>query len=168
MADETPDPATLGDDEPGKAVDDATSQSANLGDDRPEPSVAGTTPDPPTLGGDQPRKVVSDEPTGPTRRGDDWPGKAVDLIDLTVDTIRDRVIRPIILVGRAIVFGLLIAALVIVISVAVGVAILRLLDNYVFPNDVWASYLVLGSIVTAVGLFVWTKRAPQHTDTPST
>ena len=84
-----------------------------------------------------------------------------------VDTLRDRVIRPIILVGRAIVFGLLIATLLIVIAVAAGVAILRVLDNYVFPNDVWASYLVLGTIVTVAGLFIWTKRAPRHVDQPT-
>ncbi len=81
--------------------------------------------------------------------------------------LRDRVIRPIILVGRAIVFGLLIATLLIVIAVAAGVAILRVLDNYVFPNDVWASYLVLGTIVTVAGLFIWTKRAPRHVDQPT-
>jgi hypothetical protein len=111
---------------------------------------------------------MADEKDAQARLGDDWPAKAVDLVDLTVDTIRDKVIRPIILVGRSIVFGLLIAALLLVVSVAIGVAILRLLDNYVFPNDVWASYLVLGAIVTIVGLFVWTKRAPRHTDSPST
>ena len=111
---------------------------------------------------------MADETPEHAKLGDDWPAKAVDLVDLTVDTIRDRVIRPIILVGRAIVFGLLIAPLLIVVSVAIGVATLRLLDNYVFPNDVWASYLILGAVVTAVGLVVWTKRAPQHTDSPST
>ena len=46
-------------------------------------------------------------------------------------------------------------------------AILRVLDNYVFPNDVWASYLVLGTIVTVAGLFIWTKRAPRHVDQPT-
>ena len=110
---------------------------------------------------------MADKTPEHAKLGDDWPAKAVDLIDLTVDTIRDKVIRPIILVGRSIVFGLLIATLLIVIAVAVGVAILRLLDNYLFPNDVWASYLILGVIVTAVGLFVWTKRQPRHTDSSS-
>ena len=104
---------------------------------------------------------MADKTPEHAKLGDDWPAKAVDLID------RDKVIRPIILVGRSIVFGLLIATLLIVIAVAVGVAILRLLDNYLFPNDVWASYLILGVIVTAVGLFVWTKRQPRHTDSSS-
>lgn len=92
------------------------------------------------------------------RIGDDWPGRAVDLVDLVVDTIRDRVIRPIIIVGRAVVFGLLIATLVLVVAVVVGIAILRLLDVYLFPTAEWASFLVLGIVVTAIGLLVWTKR----------
>lgn len=100
------------------------------------------------------------------RIGDDWPGKAVDLVDLVVDTLRDRVIRPIIIVGRSIVFGLLIATLVIVVGTVIGVSILRIFDVYVFPTAEWASFLVLGTVVTTVGLFVWTKRAPRG-DSPS-
>jgi hypothetical protein len=107
------------------------------------------------------------EETTTDRIGDDWPEKAVDLIDLVVDTIRDRVIRPIILVGRAIVFGLLIATLVTVLAVVVGVAILRLLDVYVFPGEVWASYTVLGALTCAVGLVAWSRRsADSSSDTP--
>ena len=101
------------------------------------------------------------------RIGDDWPEKAVDLIDLVVDTIRDRIIRPIILVGRAIVFGLLIAALVTVLAVVLGVAILRLLDVYVFPNEVWASYSVLGFIACIAGLIAWSKRTARSPSDPT-
>lgn len=105
--------------------------------------------------------TMADETTPKPRLGDDWPEKAVDLIDLVVDTIRDRVIRPIILVGRAIVFGLLIAAFVTVLAVMLGVAILRLLDVYVFPGEVWASYTVLGALTCIVGLVAWSKRTPR-------
>ena len=95
---------------------------------------------------------------------EEWPDKAVGLIDLVVDTINDRIIRPIILVGRSIVFGLLIAVLVIVVAVAVGVAILRLLDVYAFSGHVWASYTVLGIVTCAVGLYAWSKRGSGDTD----
>lgn len=92
--------------------------------------------------------------------GDDWPGKAVDAIDLVVDTINDRVIRPIILVGRAIVFGLLIAAVAVVVAVVVAIAALRLLDVYAFSHHVWISYLILGVLFSLVGLVAWAKRSP--------
>ena len=95
--------------------------------------------------------------------GDDWPEHAVDLIDLVVNTIHDRVIRPIILVGRAIVFGLLIAVLVVVVSVVVAVAVLRLLDVYAFTGHVWASYAVLGTVFSVGGLYAWSKRTPPAT-----
>jgi len=91
--------------------------------------------------------------------GDDWPGKAVDAIDLVVDTINDRVIRPIILVGRAIVFGLLIAAVATVVAVVVAVAALRLLDVYAFAHHVWISYAILGLLFSLVGLVIWSKRS---------
>lgn len=89
---------------------------------------------------------------------DDWPVKAVDLVDLVVDTLRDKVVRPVILVGRTIVFGLLIAAVVIVIATVVSVAALRLLDVYLFGDHVWASYALLGAVFSLVGFFVWSKR----------
>ena len=106
---------------------------------------------------------ISDETTRGSI-GDDWPEKAVDLVDLVVDTSNDRIIRPIILVGRAIVFGLLIAVLVIVVAVALGVAILRVLDVYAFTGEIWASYTVLGIITCAVGLVAWAKRGPSDAD----
>jgi hypothetical protein len=96
----------------------------------------------------EPRKAVFDE----------WPAKAVDLVDLVVDTVRDRIIRPVILVGRTIVFGLLIAAVVIVIATVLSVSALRLLDVYAFANHVWASYAVLGGLFSLVGFWVWSKR----------
>jgi hypothetical protein len=93
--------------------------------------------------------------------GEDWPEKAVDLIDLVVDTVSDRVIRPIILVGRAIVFGLLIASLALVIAVVLGVALLRILDVYAFGDRVWISYAILGTLVSIIGIIAWSKRAPK-------
>jgi hypothetical protein len=103
---------------------------------------------------------MADDPTAKSTF-DEWPSKAADLVDLVVDTIRDRVIRPIILVGRSIVFGLLIAAIVVVIAVVIAVALLRLLDVYLFGGHVWASYTVLGIIFTAAGLWAWIMRTPR-------
>ncbi len=110
---------------------------------------------------------VNSEKKVERKLGDDWPEKAVSLIDLVVDTISDRVIRPIIIVGRSIVFGLLIATLAIVIAVVVGVAILRLLDVYAFANHVWISYAILGVLVSLVGLVAWSKRSPRSSKTKS-
>jgi len=98
--------------------------------------------------------------------GEDWPEKAVDLVDLVVDTIRDRLVRPIILVGRTIVYGLLISAMVVVFAVVVAVAVLRLFDVYLFAGHVWASYTVLGIMFSAGGLYGWSKRNPPTATPP--
>jgi hypothetical protein len=95
----------------------------------------------------------------PLQISDDLPSRAVDFIDLVVNTINDRVIRPIILVGRTFVFGILIAVLVGVVAVVISVAALRLLDVYAFAHHVWVSYLILGVAFSAVGLFAWSKRS---------
>jgi hypothetical protein len=101
----------------------------------------------------------------PFKLDEDWPGKAVDFIDVIVDTINDRVIRPVIIAGRSVVFGLLIAALATVFAVLISVALLRLLDVYAFANHVWISYTIIGVAFCGVGLFAWSKRSSGATGT---
>lgn len=87
------------------------------------------------------------------------PRKAADAVQLLVDTIHDKAVRPAVLAARAIVFGLLVAALATLMLVMGSVAVLRLLDVYVFGHRVWLSYLVLGGVLTIVGLGAWTRRS---------
>ncbi|MHB1583247.1 MAG: hypothetical protein ACYCU7_06715 [Acidimicrobiales bacterium] len=87
-----------------------------------------------------------------------WPAKAVDAVDLVVDTVHDKVIRPLVLVGRAVVFGLLIAALGTLLVVVVSIALIRLLDVYAFGHRVWASYALVGFVFTVAGLGAWSLR----------
>jgi hypothetical protein len=85
----------------------------------------------------------------------EWPRRAADTVDLVVDTIHDRALRPIFLVARAVVFGLLIATVGVALIVLLSVALVRLLDVYVFPGKVWASYLLVGGVFTLAGLTAW-------------
>lgn len=86
------------------------------------------------------------------------PRKAADAVQLVVDTIHDKAIRPAILATRAIVFGLLVAALATLLLVLGSIAVLRLFDVYVFGHHVWLSYIVLGGALTLAGLGAWTRR----------
>jgi uncharacterized protein YacL len=86
------------------------------------------------------------------------PRKAADAVQLLVDTIHDKAVRPAVLATRAIVFGLLIAALATLLLVLGSIAVLRLFDVYVFGHRVWLSYLVLGGALTLAGLGAWTRR----------
>jgi hypothetical protein len=97
--------------------------------------------------------------TGPgAGAGGDWPRKAVDAVDLVVDTIHDRAIRPALLAARAVVFGLLVAVLSLVVLVLLSVGLVRLLDVYAFGGRVWISYAVLGGLFSLAGLLAWSRR----------
>jgi uncharacterized BrkB/YihY/UPF0761 family membrane protein len=80
------------------------------------------------------------------------------MVDGVVSLARDRVIRPLVIVARAIVFGILVATMALVVSILLSVAVVRLLDVYAFRNRVWASDAVVGGLFTAVGIVAWSKR----------
>ena len=88
----------------------------------------------------------------------DLPRKAADAVQLLVDTIHDKAVHPAVLATRAIVFGLLVAALGTVLVVVGSIAVLRIFDVYVFGHRVWLSYIVLGGALTLAGLAAWTRR----------
>ncbi|HUY64830.1 MAG TPA: hypothetical protein VMV14_09995 [Acidimicrobiales bacterium] len=90
--------------------------------------------------------------------GDDWPAKVADAIEGAVAGVGDRVVRPLVLAARAVVFGILIGAMVSVLGVLCAVAVVRVLDNYAFSHRVWASEAVVGGALTLLGLAFWSKR----------
>jgi hypothetical protein len=75
-----------------------------------------------------------------------------------VAAVHDRVIRPLLVVARAIVFGTIVATMALVVSILFSVALVRLLDVYAFGGRVWASDALVGGIFTVGGLVAWTKR----------
>jgi len=93
----------------------------------------------------------------------DLPDKALGLIDTVVDTINDRVVRPVVLIARGIVFGILIATFLVVAGVVTAIMALRILDVYAFPTAIWASYLVLAGAFSLIGLILWAKRGSTST-----
>ena len=100
---------------------------------------------------------MADDPSTATS-DKDLAGRAMGAIDLLVDTLHDKVIRPILLIGRTVAFAFILVACVAVIAVALCVAALRLLDVYAFAAHQWASWALLGSIFVACGLVIWRRR----------
>jgi hypothetical protein len=92
------------------------------------------------------------------------PTRAADAVDLVVDTIFDRFIRPVILVARWVVFGLVVAAMAVILLTLLSIALIRLLDVYVFPGKVWASYFLLGFLFCVGGLLLWTQRTEPQSE----
>jgi len=81
-------------------------------------------------------------------------------IDDLVDTLHDKVIRPILLAGRWVAFSFILVFCAMVLAVALCVALLRLLDVYVFSAHQWASWALLGCLFLAAGLVTWRSRRP--------
>lgn len=119
-----------------------------------EPGASGSGPAGSGLVGQLPPAVGA----AATEAAAELPRKAADAIQLLVDTIHDKAVRPAVLATRAIVFGLLVAALGLLLAVVGSIALLRIFDVYVFGQRVWLSYVVLGGALTLAGLGAWTRR----------
>ena len=90
----------------------------------------------------------------------DFVDKALFQFDHVLDIVHDRVLRPILLAGRALAFGLIIffAALFLIGALLIG--IFRLLDVYCFAGREYLSYVSVGAISLVAGLIIWRKRRP--------
>lgn len=89
----------------------------------------------------------------------DWGLKATDKIVSVVDSVKVKTTGPILKIARGVVYGLLAAVVALMVLVLLIVALVRFVNAYL-PGDVWATYLLLGSIFSIGGLFLWSKRTP--------
>jgi hypothetical protein len=92
----------------------------------------------------------------------DFVDKALFQFDHVLDMVHDRVLRPILLAGRALAFGFIIfiAALFLVAALLIG--LIRFVDVYCFAGREYLSYVSVGLISLIAGLIVWRKRRPVH------
>jgi hypothetical protein len=95
---------------------------------------------------------------GPGDAGAQWQARVVDTVEDTVAALHERVVRPLVLVTRAIVFGIIVATMALMLSILLSIAAVRLLDVYAFRGRVWASDVLVGGILTVGGLVLWTRR----------
>jgi hypothetical protein len=86
------------------------------------------------------------------------PARGADLVDTLVTLLRDKTDRPLTLVTRAVVFGIIVFAASVVTIVLLSIALIRLLTVYAFDGRVWLSDLVVGAVFVIVGIFAWSKR----------
>ncbi len=83
-------------------------------------------------------------------------GRALDTIDSVVATVNDRAVRPAIVAARAIVFGVIIAVVGVTVIIMFCIGFIRL--TTIAGHRIWASYLVLGLIFSAVGAILYSRR----------
>jgi hypothetical protein len=110
-------------------------------------------------------------PEGPTARstagagtigaglaGSEWPSKVAQTVEDVVGAVQDRAIRPILVAVRAVVFGILVASMALVFGVLLAIAAIRVLDVYAFGHRVWPADALVGALLVAGGVALWSKR----------
>lgn len=93
----------------------------------------------------------------PDAPGQDWTVSAADTVERVVGIARDKATVPITTVARAIVFGLLAAALGLAAVVFLTIGLVRAVDVYTGDGRVWIAHGSIGGIFTLVGLFLLRK-----------
>jgi len=79
----------------------------------------------------------------------DWAARTADSIERVVTTIRDRTTRPLLVAGRAIVFGLLAALVAVAAVVLVSIAVVRVV--VILTDRAWLAHFILGTIFVLAG-----------------
>lgn len=92
----------------------------------------------------------------------DFVDKAFSQLDHALDIVHDRVLRPILLAGRAVAFGFILFVMAIVLVVALVIALIRLFDVYVFASHQWLTYVCIGATFVVAGLVIWRFRRPEN------
>jgi hypothetical protein len=90
----------------------------------------------------------------------DFVDKALFQFDHVLDIVHDKVLRPILLAGRAVAYGLIILFVGFVLIGALLIGLIRLIDVYCFAGREYLSYVSVGAISLLAGLIVWRKRRP--------
>lgn len=90
----------------------------------------------------------------------DFVDKALRAFDHVLDLVHDKVLRPIILTGRVLAFGLILVLAALVLLSAFIIGTVRILNVYAFAGHEWLSYLLVGTISLSAGLILWRRRSP--------
>ena len=90
----------------------------------------------------------------------DFVDKALYQFDHVLDIVHDKVLRPILLAGRAVAYGLVILLAAFFLVGALLIGLLRFVDVYCFAGREYLSYVSVGALSLLAGLIVWRKRRP--------
>lgn len=96
-----------------------------------------------------------------------WAADVTDSIVNTVDKVRDRTTKPLVIAARGLVFGLLASFLGILIVGLLIVGLTRAMISLIeWPLDhdsaVWVSYLLIGGILCAIGALFMARRRSEE------
>ena len=86
-----------------------------------------------------------------TGTGTDWAAGVAGQIESVVGAVRDRSVRPLTLVAKAVVYGIIIAFMAAAVVILGAVAAVRALN---IPLRDWAAELVVGGSFALAGMFL--------------
>ncbi len=94
-----------------------------------------------------------------------WATNTVDTIDRLVSIVKRYTTRPLVVVARFVVFGILASAISMVIGVLLLIGTMRALQAigdvwFDHGTSVWLSYMVLGAAFMAIGAILMRRRRP--------
>ena len=93
----------------------------------------------------------------------DWAVQAADRIEGFVGGLRGKTARPLEVVAKGVVYGLVAAVAAVTALVLLAVALVRALDIWI-PGDVWRAHLIVGGLFTLAGVLAWSRRKPARKD----
>ena len=84
-----------------------------------------------------------------------WNESVLKVVDLVVETASTKVVKPAHKIAKFFVYTIVALVLLTIVLIAFSISFFRAL-NIVMP--VWASYMVLGSVLLVIGGVLWAKK----------
>jgi predicted metal-binding membrane protein len=98
-----------------------------------------------------------------TQGSSDWVTAAVDTVERYVSLVRDNATSKLVTVLRFVIYGVIAVVIGLMLAVLFLIGLVRAV-NVALPGDVWAAHLLIGAVLTVVGLFVWSRRTAKEAD----
>ncbi len=90
----------------------------------------------------------------------DFVDKVLRQFDHLLDMVHDKFLRPILLAGRVIAYGMIIVLAAIVLIAALLIGIIRFMNVYFFAGHEYITYLAVGALSILAGMLIWRRRRP--------
>lgn len=98
----------------------------------------------------------------PASAPNDIVSRLLRVLDNFTDLLHDKVMRPITLIGRTIAYGFIIVVVGATTLILALIFAKRFLDIYAFSGHQWITFVIIGTVMVLVGLWVWRRRRPQR------
>jgi len=106
---------------------------------------------------------TTNEVDGTTGASPDWSDEKADQLVEFIDIVKGRTTENVVVVARALVYGLVISVLAIASVIILITVLVRLADAYLpigsgVGDAVWAAHALIGGLLSVLGLGAWLSR----------